>query len=48
MVVVRCNSWWNWKKGETYNGYLANCDAWMNIHLRLGLILFCPNIFDLF
>eukprot|EP00803_Ostreobium_quekettii_P007562 evm.model.scf_1127.4 EVM.evm.TU.scf_1127.4 scf_1127:34878-36528(-) len=22
------------KNGETYNGHLVNCDAWMNIHLR--------------
>uniref|UniRef100_F1LDH0 U6 snRNA-associated Sm-like protein LSm4 n=2 Tax=Ascaris suum TaxID=6253 RepID=F1LDH0_ASCSU len=22
------------KNGETYNGHLVSCDAWMNIHLR--------------
>ena len=22
------------KNGETYNGILAGCDAWMNVHLR--------------
>ena len=22
------------KNGETYNGTLANCDTWMNVHLR--------------
>ncbi|XP_070564505.1 LOW QUALITY PROTEIN: U6 snRNA-associated Sm-like protein LSm4 [Ptychodera flava] len=22
------------KNGETYNGHLASCDNWMNIHLR--------------
>lgn len=22
------------KNGETYNGHLVACDAWMNIHLR--------------
>ena len=22
------------KNGETYNGVLAGCDAWMNVHLR--------------
>jgi len=22
------------KNGETYNGYLVNCDSWMNINLR--------------
>jgi len=48
MVFVRCNSWWNWKIGETYNGHLLNCVAWMNIHLGLGLIFVCPNILDLF
>ncbi|KAL9382154.1 hypothetical protein Peur_025210 [Populus x canadensis] len=36
------------KNGETYNGHLVNCDAWMNIHLRLALIFFNPNILDLF
>jgi len=25
MVVVCCNCWWNWKKGETYNGHLVDC-----------------------
>ena len=22
------------KNGETYNGHLASCDTWMNLHLR--------------
>ncbi|KAL9344816.1 hypothetical protein Peur_062491 [Populus x canadensis] len=36
------------KNGETYKGHLVNCDAWMNIHIRLALIFFYPNILDLF
>jgi len=36
------------KKGETSNGHLVNCVAWMNIHLGLGLIFFYTNILHLF
>lgn len=26
------------KNGETYNGHLASCDNWMNIHLKGDVI----------
>jgi hypothetical protein len=51
-----CNSWWLFavtvggieKKERLTMGHLVSCDAWMNIHLRLALIFFYPNILDLF
>ena len=42
------------KNGETYNGHLANCDTWMNLHLRDAIctsrvrffLSFCSSIYD--
>lgn len=40
------------KNGETYNGHLASCDAWMNVYLtqvictsRVSVCLKYPPIF---